>query len=300
MRRLPGGRFRMGATGFYDDEGPVRAVTVDPFWMDRTPVTNAQFARFVAATGHITTAELPPDPANYPGMDPALAVPASIVFSPPAGPVDLDGSANWWAMVPGACWRWPLGPGSDLAGRDSHPVVHVTYADAAAYADWAGKALPTEAEWEFAARGGLDGATYAWGEELHPDGRRLAKTWEGDFPWRNAAPPGLERTSPVRSYPGNAYDLFDLIGNVWEWTVTRYDAPPDPAGAQCCGGVATTTAGAIRRVAKGGSHLCAPGYCQRYRPAARWPQPVDTSTSHMGFRCVIRADPSIRRAQVRS
>lgn len=298
MRFVTGGRFRMGATGFYVDEGPERDVAVDPFWMDRTPVTNAQFARFVAATGHVTTAELPPDPADYPGMDPALATPASIVFTPPSRPVDLDGQPGWWTMVPGACWRHPMGPGSDIAGMDAHPVVHVTYADAAAYADWAGKVLPTEAEWEFAARGGLDGATYAWGEELHPNGRRMAKTWEGDFPWRNAAPPGLERTAPVRSYPRNAYDLFDLIGNVWEWTVTLYDAAPDAAGAKCCGGATPIPPpGAIRRVAKGGSHLCAPNYCQRYRPAARWPQPADTSTSHMGFRCVVRAAPAVRAGQ---
>ena len=290
MRRLPAGRFAMGSDHFYADERPVRTVDVGGFWIDETPVTNAQFARFVAATGHMTFAEIAPDVADYPGMDPALAKPGSIVFVPPAHPVDVADGAVWWRFVPGADWRHPLGPQSDLAGRERHPVVHIGYSDALAYAQWAGKALPTEAEWEYAARGGLDGCAFAWGDELHPGGRRMAKTWEGVFPHRNDAPPGLERTSPVKAFPRNGHGLYDMIGNVWEWTADRYDAPPGGAeeAPRCCGGARDMASPAPRHVAKGGSHLCAPSYCQRYRPAARWAQPIDTTVSHMGFRCVIR------------
>lgn len=289
MRSLPRGIFRMGAVGFYADEAPVRDVEVDAFLMDRTPVTNRQFSRFVAATGYTTVAEEAPDPADYPGMDPELTVPASIVFVPPNHPVDFSAGASWWRLVTGASWHQPLGPGSGIDGKEDHPVVHVAYRDAVAFAAWANKDLPTEEEWEYAARGGLDGATYAWGEELHPGGRRMAKTWEGEFPWFNAAPAGLERTSPVRAYPRNPYGLYDLIGNVWEWTSTFYDGAPGRNGERhCCGGDVAGIDKAARRVTKGGSHLCAPNYCQRYRPAARWPQPEDTSTSHMGFRCIIR------------
>lgn len=299
MRHVPGGSFRMGSDKYYDDERPVREAAVDGFWMDRTPVTNRQFARFVAQTGHVTFAEVAPDPADYPGMDIALAQPGSLVFMPPGHAIDLHAEAGWWAFVLGADWRHPTGPGSDLSGLEDHPVVHIGYADALAYAAWAGKSLPTEAEWEFAARGNLDGADYAWGDELHPRGVRMAKTWEGIFPHHNIAPPGLERTSPVRSYPKNAFGLYDLIGNVWEWTITAYDQPAAEEGSpKCCGGSRPDMPSAtIRRVAKGGSHLCAPNYCQRYRPAARWAQPVDTTTSHMGFRCIIRDDDGRATAQ---
>jgi formylglycine-generating enzyme required for sulfatase activity len=303
MRLVRGGTFRMGSEDFYPDERPVRPAAVGDFWIDETPVTNAQFARFVEATGYVTFAEIPPDPRDYPGMDPANARAGSLVFTPPGGPADLKGPATWWAFAFGAYWRKPLGPdGPDALAE--HPAVHIGYPDAQAYAQWARKQLPSEAEWEYAARGGLDGAAYAWGEELEPEGRVLAKTWQGVFPHDNRAPPGLERTSPVRSYPPNAYGLYDLIGNVWEWTADWY-AQPKPAnvaaGASCCGqprsealvreescDPASPVAGIPRRVAKGGSHLCAPNYCQRYRPAARWPQPIDTTTSHMGFRCVVR------------
>ena len=301
MQRLRGGRFAMGAQGFYADEGPVRDETVGAFWIDRTPVTNAAFGRFVAATGHVTLAETPPEPLGYPGMDPRLAQAGSIVFTPPDGPVDVEAGASWWSYVPGACWRRPLGPDGPEAEPD-HPVVHVVHADAAAFARWAGKSLPTEAEWEFAARGGLDGATYAWGEEMEPDGRRMAKIWRGAFPWRNDASAGLERTAPVASHPANGYGLYDMIGNVWEWTQDWYAATPGAAPARgCCGGGERRSEAEVRsrdpasaaphiprRVLKGGSHICAPEYCRRYRPAARWAQPVDTSTSHVGFRCIAR------------
>ncbi len=284
MVRLDGGTFRMGANDYYDDERPQRPVKVLPFLIEQHPVTNAQFARFVAETAHVTLAETAPDPADYPGLPPEMAQAGSSVF--------IDGL---WQFVFGADWRHPVGPYSTIEGLDDHPVVHVVAADAEAYAAWAGKRLPTEAEWEYAARGGLDGATYAWGEAFEPDGRLMAKTWQGLFPFDNAAPAGLKRTAPVGTYPANGYGLYDMIGNVWEWTADWYRATP-PQVSPCCGSVTRVTAeesvdpgspiAIARRVAKGGSHLCAPSYCQRYRPAARWPQPVDTSTSHLGFRCV--------------
>ena len=290
MRLIRGAEFRMGAEGFYEDEGPVRTVRVGDVWIDEAPVTNAQFARFVEATGHVTFAEYPPDPADYPGMPPEMARAGSVVFRPPdqapGAAVDAASEPSWWSFVFGAEWRHPLGADSGLEGLEDHPVVHVTAADAEAYARWAGKALPTEAEWEYAARGGLEGATYAWGEDFEPDGRSMAKTWQGEFPWRNDAPAELERTAPVASYPANGWGLFDMIGNVWEWTADPYTGPHRP-GSPCCGG-ARPAERIARRVVKGGSHLCAPSYCRRYRPAARWPQPVDTSTSHVGFRCVAR------------
>lgn len=288
MRRVRGGSFRMGSENFYPEERPVRPATVGDFWIDETPVTNAQFARFVRATGHVTQAERAPDPADYPGIDPTLAVPASAVFTPPDHPVAPSEGLGWWQLVPGADWRHPLGPADSSETRLRHPAVHIGYADAQAYAEWAGKALPTEAEWEYAARGGLDGADYAWGDELHPGGKRMAKTWEGSFPWLNTAPETLRYTSPVGRYPANGFGLHDMIGNVWEWTVDDF---VDPAvaeqGPKCCS-AAARAATIPRKVLKGGSYLCAPDYCQRYRPAARWPQPVDTTTSHVGFRCIIR------------
>lgn len=302
MCLMRGGTFQMGSEDFYADERPVREARVGDFWIDETPVTNAAFARFVDATGYVTFAELPPNPRDYPGMDPQMAHAGSLVFTPPPTAVDLNGPASWWRFAFGAQWRRPLGPEGAQALAD-HPVVHVAYVDAAAYAAWARKQLPTEAEWEFAARGGLEGAPYAWGEELEPQGRPLAKTWQGVFPHDNRAPPGLERTSPVKSYPPNGFGLYDMIGNVWEWTSDWFALPSTPGtnGASCCGkprsealaqaqscDPASPVAGIPRRVAKGGSHLCAPNYCQRYRPAARWPQPIDTTTSHMGFRCVVR------------
>ena len=304
MIQIPGGTFAMGSEQFYPEEAPVRRVRVDGFRIDAVPVTNAQFARFVAATGHVTFAEIPPDPRQYPGMLPELAHPGSLVFEPTPGPVPLTGGAIWWDYRIGANWRQPLGPGSSIEGLEDHPVVHIAHADAEAYAAWAGKALPTEAEWEWAARGGLERAEYAWGDELAPGGAMLANYWQGPFPHGNSLEDGWLRTSPVRSYPANPYGLYDMIGNVWEWTADWFAQPKleRKAPGHCCvpanprGG---TRGGSIvkrdpvripRKVMKGGSHLCAESYCQRYRPAARYAQPVDTTTGHVGFRCVVRGD----------
>jgi formylglycine-generating enzyme required for sulfatase activity len=301
MAPIPGGTFCMGSDDFYPEERPVHRVAVDGFRMDLHPVTNEEFRRFVEATGHLTVAERAPDPAAYPGADPGLLVPGSLVFRQPPHRVDLRDFRAWWAYVPGACWRRPEGPESTLRGRDLHPVVHVAYEDAEAYAAWAGKALPTEAEWELAARGGLDGAVYAWGDELEPEGRVMANTWQGEFPWRNLATDGYEGTSPVGAFPANGYGLHDMAGNVWEWTCDLF-TPRHPAEAAkpCCvprnprvrvpeeGPAGGPGAGIPRRVVKGGSHLCSPNYCLRYRPAARQGESADTSASHIGFRCIVR------------
>jgi sulfatase modifying factor 1 len=303
MRRIPGGVFAMGSERYYPEERPVRTVRVDGFWMDEAPVTNRAFARFVEATGHRTLAEIAPDPADYPGMPPEFAQPGSLLFMPAATPVDLQDFRQWWQFSFGTDWRHPHGPDSSLEGLWDHPVVHIAYEDAQAYARWAGKALPTETEWEFAARGGLERAEFAWGDELAPGGAMLANYWQGEFPHRNLMTDGFLRTSPVGAYPPNGYGLFDMIGNVWEWTVDWF-AVPKPArktlGACCVpanprGGTeresldpCTPHVPIGRKVLKGGSHLCAENYCQRYRPAARHPQPVDSSTSHIGFRCIIR------------
>lgn len=305
MAWIPGGTFRMGSANFYPEEAPPRQVAVDGFWIDVAPVTNAEFARFVAATGYRTFAETAPDPRDYPGVDPALLQPGSLLFVPPSGPVPLTDPARWWTWCIGADWRHPYGPASSLDGLDDHPVVHVAHADAQAYASWAGKALPTEAEWERAARGGLEGREYAWGDELAPGGRVLANTWQGHFPWENTLDDGWLRTSPVHAFPANGYGLHDMIGNVWEWTDDWYVSGARLAAkAPGCGCTPRNPRGGARqdsadpqdastrlgrRVLKGGSHLCAPGYCQRYRPAARFPQAIDSTTSHIGFRCIRRA-----------
>ncbi|GAA4837576.1 formylglycine-generating enzyme family protein [Kitasatospora terrestris] len=302
MVRIPGGSFLMGSDDFYPEERPVHRVSVDGFWMDEHPVTVAAFRRFVKATGYVTVAERPPDPGDYPGADPADLVPGALVFRRTSGPVDLDDWRRWWSYAPGASWRRPYGEGSTLDGRERHPVTQVSFEDAAAYAAWAGKDLPTEAEWEFAARGGLAGAVFPWGDDFSPKGRRMANTWHGRFPWEfepagklNAAP----GTTPAGSYPPNGYGLYDMAGNVWEWTVDHYAARhPDPAPAACCAprnpraprpDPAVPPAEPFpRRTVKGGSHLCAPNYCLRYRPAARQGQTEDTATCHLGFRCVVR------------
>ena len=302
MIRIPGGTFRMGSDAHYPEEAPVHRVAVDGFWMDRHPVTNREFEKFVEATSHVTLAEIPPDAKDYPGALPDMLYAGSLVFVPPGRAVDLRDWGQWWTFLTGADWRHPYGPNSSINGLDDHPVVHVTFADAQAYAGWAGKELPTEAEWEFAARGGLDGAAYAWGDELTPGGRHRANTWQGNFPHQNLCLDGFTRTSPVTAFPPNDYGLYDMIGNVWEWTTDWY-APAHAADAPkaCCipenprGGREEASYDprqpAIRiprKVIKGGSHLCAPNYCRRYRPAARHAHPVETSTSHIGFRCVIR------------
>ncbi|WP_144120528.1 formylglycine-generating enzyme family protein [Catellatospora sichuanensis] len=299
---LPGGTFRMGSDAHYPEEAPAHAARVGGFWIDRQQVTNRQFARFVRQTGHVTVAETAPDPADYPGADPSLLVPASVVFVRPHRRVDMRDVRNWWQLLPGADWRHPYGPGSDLRGLDDHPVVHVAWADVAAYAAWAGGDLPTEAEWEYAASGGAtDPAEYAWGDELTPGGEHLANVWQGEFPVLNLAADGYETTAPVGSFPPNAFGLLDMIGNVWEWTSDWY-GPHDTAGQHACCAPASPRGDAEqasydpatpavripRRVMKGGSYLCAPNYCRRYRPAARMPQAVDTSTCHLGFRLVIR------------
>jgi formylglycine-generating enzyme required for sulfatase activity len=265
-------------------------------------LTVAEFRRFVRATEHVTVAERPLDASQYPDADPGLLVPGALVFHPTRGPVDLNDFTNWWTYVPGANWRHPEGPGSTLDGRDRHPVTQVAFEDAEAYARWAGKELPTEAEWEYAARGGLDGAVFAWGDAFMPKGKVMANTWHGDFPWRRLPAHRYERTSPVASFPPNGYGLFDMTGNVWEWTADVFrDRHEGASEHPCCAprnprvtssesddGVAESGERIPRRVTKGGSHLCAPNYCLRYRPAARQGSAVDTSTGHTGFRCVVR------------
>ena len=287
MVELPGGSFRMGSDRFYPEERPAREVSVGEFWIDRHPVTVAEFARFVEATGHVTWAEQTPRAEDYPDAEPDDLVPGSLVFRKTSGPVDLRDFRNWWTWMHGADWRHPEGAESDVGGRDLHPVTHVAFADAEAYAAWAGKSLPSEAEWEYAARGGLDGATYAWGEEFAPGGQQMANTWQGEFPWQNLLLDGYEGTSPVEIYPPNGYGLFDMAGNVWEWTVDDFT---HEALHMCCAPGGNGDERFERKVIKGGSHLCAPSYCLRYRPAARQAEAVDSTTCHIGFRCVVRTD----------
>lgn len=307
MSFIPGGSFVMGSDRFYADEAPCRRVRVDAFWIDTTPVTNGQFAAFVEATGYRTLAETPPDPRDYPGLPPGDHPALSLVFQRTPGPVPLDDYSQWWELVPGADWCHPTGPDSSIDGILDHPVVHVAWADALAYARWSGKSLPSEAEWEFAARSGLADADYAWGGELEPEGRILANYWRGHFPFANEREDGGYRTTSVGSYPANGHGLYDMIGNVWEWTADWYAdaaslvgaggaskspccAIPDPRGGTLHTSLEPGHRGKAfgRKVLKGGSHLCAANYCRRYRPAARHAQSIDSAASHIGFRCATR------------
>jgi sulfatase modifying factor 1 len=300
---VPGGTFTMGSNEHYPEESPAHKVTVDGFWCDIYQVTNARFRRFVKDTGYVTVAERTPDAALYPDAQPGMLVPGSVIFSQPKGPVDLRNHYNWWQWTPGANWRCPEGPTSDLQGREMHPVLHVAWEDIETYAKWAGKEIPTEAEWEFAARGGLEGMSFAWGDELAPRGKMLANYWQGEFPWQNFALDRFERTAPVGSFPPNGYGLFDMIGNAWDWTVDWY-IDHHVTQASCCapasrlnprnddreGSIDPNAPGASipRKVLKGGSFACAENYCRRYRPAARMHHPIDTGTNHLSFRCVVR------------
>ncbi|MEM7032165.1 MAG: formylglycine-generating enzyme family protein [Chloroflexota bacterium] len=300
---IEGNTFDMGSEDFYPEEGPVHSVTVEGFWIDKYAVTNAQFQRFVKATGYVTFAERPINPADYPGVAPEMLIPGSLVFQQPRGPVDLNDYRNWWAYIPGANWKHPEGPNSSLKGRRNHPVTQVAYEDATAYAKWAGKSLPTEAQWEYAARGGLAQAIYTWGNDPMVNGKAMANSWQGEFPWENLKEDGYERTAPVGSFPPNGFGLHDMCGNVWEWTDDWFQAKhPEPTQSPCCAPVnprggtpeesydpAMPHIRIPRKVIKGGSYLCAPNYCLRYRPAARHAEMIDSSTTHIGFRCVSQA-----------
>ncbi len=302
---IPGGTFAMGSASHYPEEAPVHTVAVDGFWIRSTAVTNAQYAEFAEATGYVTVAERPLDPKDFPGAPEANLVPGSLVFTMTSGPVNLTHLSLWWTWTSGACWRHPEGPLSNIGDRLDHPAVHIAHEDAAAFARWAGESLPTEAEWEFAARGGHESRSFIWGEDPVPGGRYLANFWQGDFPYHNSEADGFAGTAPVGSFPANDFGLYDMAGNVWEWTDDWYaDHHPADADKPCC--VPTNPRGpsievsydpaqlqyAIpRKVVKGGSFLCADNYCQRYRPAARRPQMIDTGMSHVGFRTVRRAEP---------
>ena len=270
MIAIPAGDYQVGSDRFYPEEAPVRQVSIASFEIDQAPVTNAEFLQFVDATGYQTVSERPPDPTLYPDLPPEEQIPESVVFLPPPPTVDRSEPLSWWALIAGADWRHPQGPDTSLEGLMQHPVVHIAFEDALAYADWAGKRLPTADEWEVAARGGLVDQDYAWGSEKTPDGRWLANVWQGPFPWDNKETDGWFWTSPVGSFPANAYGLVDVCGNVWEWTSTPY---------------AVSEGEQERRVIKGGSFLCADNYCHRFRPSALMGQTLDTATCHMGFRC---------------
>ena len=319
MVLIPGGEFTMGTEAGYafPNESPPHRVTVSPFFLDVNPVTNDDFARFIESTGYLTVAERPVDweemkkqvPPGTPKPPDEVLAPGSLVFRPTEGPVDLRDMSQWWIWTTGASWRHPEGPASNLEGRGNHPVVHVAWEDAQAYAVWAGQRLPTEAEWEFAARGGLDQARYAWGDEENPDGRFMLNRWTGTFPYRNDRADGFAGTSPVGSFPPNGYGLHDMGGNVWNWCSDLYRADTFATRADdqqaCCdpGGPLDSkretpvpgdpspplVPGAERRVTKGGSFLCHPAYCESYRPTARRGTPPDTGSSHVGFRCAMDA-----------
>ena len=284
MVRVEGGSFTRGATEFYPEEGPTGEIRVDGFWIDRFEVTNARFSEFVNATGYVTVAERRPDPEDFPGIEPSLLQPGSVVF---IMPTEAAGSlVQWWRFVPGANWREPTGPGSSIKGREDHPVVHIAYQDALAYANWLGHALPTEAQWEYAARGGLDQAHFAWGDEFLVDGKHQANTWQGVFPVTNANEDNFPGTAPVGCFPANGYDLHDMIGNVWEWVDDWYYPAHKQQVSVDEKGYDPRQPGVPVKVIKGGSYLCAENYCRRYRPAARHPQETTLGAAHIGFRTV--------------
>jgi formylglycine-generating enzyme len=301
---IPGGEFMMGSEDQIarKNEQPPHPVRVSGFWLDETPVTNEQFARFVKATSYVTVAERKPDweelrkqlPPGTPKPDPSLLVAGSMVFTPSEGPVDLSRMDHFWRWVPGASWHQPEGPGSDLKGRESHPVVQVCWEDAEAYAKWLGKRLPTEAEWEFAAKGGSE-ARYHWGDEFQPEGKHMANTWTGKFPYQNTREDGFERTAPVKSFPPNGYGLYDMAGNVWNWCSDWYQTDihasraSEPACSDPTGPTVVARQSQPSRVTKGGSFLCHPEYCASYRPSARRGLSPDTGMSHVGFRCAVNA-----------
>jgi sulfatase modifying factor 1 len=306
---ISSGEFIMGTDDVrsFPNERPAHRVHVEGLWIDEHDVTNAEFAKFVQATGYFTTAERKPDweelkkelPPGTPKPDDSVLVAGSLVFTPSSRPVPLDDLSAWWRWVPGACWRHPEGPGTSIEGRENHPVVQVSWYDAVAYAKWAGKRLPTEAEWEFAARGGLEGKRYPWGDEFRPDGKYMANTWQGLFPVTNTAEDGFVGTSPVKSFPPNGYCLYDMAGNVWQWCSDWYrvDAFTELASENICRNPAGPAESwdpadphTPKRVVKGGSFLCNPSYCESYRPSARRGTPPDTGSSHTGFRCVISAE----------
>ena len=288
---IPAGAFWMGSEEGQSDEKPVHRVAVEGFWMDKTEVTNEQFGRFVKETGYTTTAEQKPDPRDFPGVPQENLVAGAIVFAPPPGEVPLDNHYAWWRYQAGASWRQPEGPGSTLEGREKHPVVQVSWDDAMAYARWAGKRLPTEAEWEFAARGGLNRQPYVWGKEQVPGGKWQANIWQGKFPSQNALTDGFRGTAPVASFRPNGYGLYDMSGNVWEWCADWYlpdyyatspeKNPPGPDHS-----FDPNEPGATKRVQRGGSYLCNDSYCSGYRPSARMKSTPDTGLNHTGFRCV--------------
>ncbi|GAA4791366.1 formylglycine-generating enzyme family protein [Olivibacter ginsenosidimutans] len=290
MVLIKGGTFQMGSAEFADAK-PIHEVSVSDFWMDEHEVTNAQFARFVEATGYITVAERALDPADFPGVSKDLLVPGSAVFTPPKEHVDLTNHLQWWKYVPGASWRRPKGPGSSIQGKENEPVVQVSYEDAEAFAKWAGKRLPTEAEWEYAARGGLKGKKYYWGDELKPKGKWVANTYQGDFPSKNSAEDGFVEAAPVKTFPANPFGLYDMEGNVWEWCSDFYrpDAyehadrnnPKGPADSYD-----PTEPGLVKRVQRGGSFLCNDQYCERYKAGSRGKGEVSSASNNLGFRCV--------------
>ena len=288
---IEGGRFTMGDNNTYQEEGPEHLVELDGFWIDAHEITNAQFVAFVKETGYVTVAERMPNPAEIPGAPPEMLQPGSVTFTPPNQGGQLT---TWWSYTPGANWQQPDGPGSSIAGKDHYPVVHIAFEDAQRYAQWAGRQLPTEAQYEFAARSQREREHYAWGgNELAPGGKYQANTWQGLFPFHNSEEDGYVGIAPVSCYAANDYGAYDLIGNVWEWTANWYapghnpDDNHNPQGPAQQDSYDKNNAGFPVRVIKGGSYLCAPNFCMRYRPAARHAQDTGLGSGHIGFRTVL-------------